>query len=205
MHWQVAGVRRELRQALSQGEASNKTLLAEKELSKSLDGQLGGVWQQLGAERQSWQHEHARLTSEVWEARRLLDDNYCDLWGRLSAMQARAETAETALATLQARTERQKVLVGEPVQRDQPLLAPEPRKKKKRIKAAAEQKRLPAQASTLETIVMVAGSVVMGGTMALGAKALLGSNDRKRLSAKDVGTYFEVTPVPERKRLPPAK
>ena len=79
------------------------------------------------------------------------------------------------------------------------------KKQPKQLAKKKKSKQLPEQSGIVEKVLITAISTVAGAAVGLGLGLRLGDGDRKRLPPKEVGTYFEVTPVPERKRLPPKR
>lgn len=177
--------------------------------------------QQLSTESVNWQTAYGQLEGEAQELARQLDAGSQEHQRQLSAMKSRAAKAETALASLRSEVRQQErehraqleetqmtaarlELESPRERRNAPAALPvKSRKKPLPVEKKGAKKKLPAKKGTVETMLIAAAGAAAGAFAAVHGSSLLGDGDKKRLPLKEVGTYFEVTRVEERKRLPP--
>lgn len=214
LQFQLNEARRHIAVQRQELEAVDARFAEESRQLHSLQAQLATARRQLGAERRQWQATRAQLMQHVQNEQHQLMAENSQLRLLLVELESRAQVAAGTISRLQlaANSQEHRYLAQlEEIQRKQLIRPADERrqlpakKKPKQLAKKKKHKQLPEQSGIVEKVLMTAISTVAGAAVGLGLGLRLGDGDKKRLPPKEVGTYFEVTPVPERKRLPPKR
>ena len=193
----------------------------ESHQRRQVASQLAALRKQLAAERREWQTARAQLMHQAKEGKQYLLAGHDQLQRQLEEVRLRAETGEAAIITMQVEAKQQerrylerieqlqnkqlsvadeecKRLSGKKAEKQLPA-----KKKRKQLTEKEQHRQLPERSGIIERVAIAVLGTTAGAVAGIGLGKRLEDGDRKRLPPKEVGTYFEVVPVVERKRLPP--